>query len=103
MADESDILKTEAELLSRGRGETLPDQWMTQIIIRIMKRAKIVYVSEMPDSVVEEMHMIPAHTLDEALNIAKKLVKTGTPTVTAIPDGVSVIVKMICQTKCNTF
>ncbi len=93
MADEKDILKTEAQLLARGRGETLPDQWMTQIIIRIMKRARIVYVSEMPDSVVEEMHMIPAHSLSEALEKAKKLISKKNPTVTAIPDGVSVIVK----------
>lgn len=93
MADESDILKTEAELLGRGRGETLPDQWMTQIIIRIMKKASIIYVSEMPDSVVEEMHMIPAHSLSEAVLKAKTLVKTPNPSITAIPDGVSVIVK----------
>ena len=93
MADERDILKTEAEVLSRGRGETLPDQWMTQIIIRIMKKARIIYVSEMPDKVVEEMHMIPAHSLAEALELAKTLVSNSAPTITAIPDGVSVIVK----------
>ncbi len=93
MADEKDILKTESELLSRGRGETLPDQWMTQIIIRILKRARIIYVSEMPDKTVEEMHMIPAGSLDEALSLAKALVGVDDPTVTAIPDGVSVIVK----------
>ncbi|MBQ9975446.1 MAG: nickel-dependent lactate racemase [Clostridia bacterium] len=93
MADERDIMKTERELLSRGRGETLPDQWMTQIIIRILKRARIIYVSEMPDKTVEEMHMLPAHSLDEALRLAKELVGGDNPTVTAIPDGVSVIVK----------
>lgn len=93
MADESDIGKTEKELLARGRGETLPDQWMTQILIRILKRAQIVYVSEASDDIVEKMHLIPAHTLDEALKTAKNILKNENPTVTAIPDGVSVIVK----------
>ncbi len=93
MADESDIEKTEKELLTRGRGETLPDQWMTQILIRILKRASVVYVSEAPFGIVEKMHLIPAQTLDEALMLAKNILKNDNPTVTAIPDGVSVIVK----------
>jgi len=93
MADESDIGKTEKELLTRGRGETLPDQWMTQILIRILKRASVVYVSEAPSEIVEKMHLIPAQTLDEALMLAKNILKNDNPTVTAIPDGVSVIVK----------
>lgn len=93
MSSSSDINVITKELLNRGRGETLPDQWMTQILCRILKRAKVIYVSQMPDKTVEEMHMIPAHSIDEAIIKAKQLLGKKNITLTAIPDGVSVIVK----------
>ncbi|MBQ2242154.1 MAG: nickel-dependent lactate racemase, partial [Clostridia bacterium] len=71
LADEPDINKTMSEFLSRGRNETVPDQWQTQILLRILGHASVVYVSEMPDDVVEKMHMIPAHSLAEAIEKAK--------------------------------
>ena len=42
---------------------------------------------------VEELHMIPAHTMEEALNKAKAMVNKEDYKVTVIPDGVSVIVR----------
>jgi hypothetical protein len=36
--------------------------------------------------------MIPAHSLDEAMEIAEKIVGKKDATITAIPDGVSVMV-----------
>ena len=41
---------------------------------------------------IEDMHMIPAESLEEALSIAKTMVGKENPTITAIPDGVSVMV-----------
>ena len=79
--------------LNRGRNETVPDQWQTQIMLRVLMRARVIYVSEMEDEIVEKMHMIPAKTIDEALKIAKKILNKNDITVTAIPDGVSVIVQ----------
>ncbi len=93
LADEPDIRKTMDLFLSRGRNETVPDQWQTQIMLRILMRAKVIYISEMEDKVVEQMHMVPAHSIDEALQIAGKLLGKDDFTVAAIPDGVSVIVK----------
>lgn len=93
LADEPDIEKTMALFLSRGRKETVPDQWQTQILLRILQNSKVVYVSEMEDALVEKMHMTPAHSIEEALQIAKKLLGKEKITVTAIPDGVSVIVR----------
>lgn len=92
LADEPDGHKTLLDILDRGRGETLPDQWQTQILLRILERARVVYVSEAPDQMVRDMHMIPAHSLEEALATAKKLLGNETPTVTAIPDGIAVMV-----------
>lgn len=91
LADESDISKTMRRFLSRGRNETVPDQWQTQILLRILGRASVIYVSEMPDDVVKEMHMIPAHSIGEAIGIAESIVG-GDAKIAAIPDGVSVMV-----------
>ncbi len=93
LADEPDIHKTMALFRSRGRGETVPDQWQTQILLRVLMRASVIYISEMDDETVRKMHMTPAHSIEEALEIAKKLLNKEHPTITAIPDGVSVIVK----------
>ena len=91
LADEPDIRKTMREFLSRGRDETVPDQWQTQILLRILGHASVIYVSEMPDETVKEMHMIPAHSLAESIEKAKDLVGEGAK-IAAIPDGVSVMV-----------
>lgn len=93
MAEKEDIKDIMSELLKRGRGDTLPDQWMTQILSRILMRAKVIYVSEMDGKTVEEMHMIPAHSIEDAITKAKTILCKENITVTAIPDGVSVIVK----------
>ena len=91
LADEPDISKTMAQFLSRGRAETVPDQWQTQILLRILGYASVIYVSKMPDNTVEEMHMIPAHSLGEAIEKAKRMVGDSAR-IAAIPDGVSVMV-----------
>jgi len=94
LADEPDISKTMAAFLSRDRQETVPDQWQTQILLRILMHAKVIYVSEMDDATIEKMHMIPAHSLDEAIAKAKALVASPNPRITAIPDGVSVMTEV---------
>ncbi len=92
LADEDDINKTMQLFLGRGRHETVPDQWQTQIMLRILMHAKVIYVSEMNDETIKKMHMIPAKSIADALCIAKKMLGKEKITVTAIPDGVSVMV-----------
>ncbi|MBO5305633.1 MAG: nickel-dependent lactate racemase [Clostridia bacterium] len=93
LADEANIEKTMALFLGRVRGETVPDQWQTQIMLRVLMRARVIYVSEMPDDIVRNMHMIPSHSIGEAIETAKKLLGQERPSITVIPDGVSVIVR----------
>ena len=93
LADERDINKTMDLFLSRGRNETVPDQWQTQIFIRVLQKASVIFVSEMDAESVEAMHMIPAASLEDAVEKARKLTGKETPTITAIPDGVAVMVK----------
>ena len=88
--DDMDVLM--ADILRRGRGETLPDQWQAQIMIRILQRAKVVYISDAEDELVRQLHMTPAHSLCEALKLAEELLGKKDATMTAIPDGVGVIV-----------
>lgn len=92
LADEPDIRKTQALFLSRSRNETVADQWESQILIRILQKATVVYVSEAPDELIRSMHMIPSHSLDEAMAKAEEILGSREATVTAIPDGVSVMV-----------
>ena len=93
LADEPDITKTMAVFLGRDRQETVPDQWQTQILLRVLMHAKVIYISEMADETIEKMHMLPAHSLEEAIIKAKALVNTSNPRIVAIPDGVSVMVR----------
>lgn len=93
LADEADINKTMKLLLSRKRNETVPDQWEAQILLRILMHARVIYVSEMDDALIEKMHMIPAHSLNEAILKAKDILKNDNAKIVAIPDGISVMVK----------
>ena len=88
--DDMDALM--ADILRRGRGETLPDQWQAQIMIRILQRARVIYISDADDALVERLHMTPAHSIEEALTLARRMLGREEVTVTAVPDGVGVIV-----------
>lgn len=65
----------------------------TQIFLRVRMHASIIYISDVADEVIRSMHMIPAHTIGEALGIAKKILGKENVRIAAIPDGVSVIVR----------
>ena len=86
------IEETMQEILARKRNETIPDQWESQILLRILLHATVIYVSDAPDEMIKAMHMHPAHSLQEGIALAKKLVGADKPTITAIPDGVAVMV-----------
>lgn len=92
LADEEDVGKTMDLFLQRKRNETVPDQWQSQILLRVLMHAKVIYISEIADDVIEKMHMIPAHSIEEAMKKAKEILGKDEVTITAIPDGVSVVV-----------
>ena len=75
------------------RLEPIKDQWEAQILARILKKAKVIVVSEMRQSIIEDMLMIPASTINEALDEALKLVRREETDVrlTVIPEGPYVI------------
>ena len=93
LADSKTVDEAMDKVLARGRNQTVPDQWQAQIILRVLQKARVVYVSKIDDETVEKMHMIPAHSLDEAIQKAKALVGRDDATITAIPDGIAVMVR----------
>jgi nickel-dependent lactate racemase len=80
------------EFLARDRESTEPDQWQSQIFARVLARARVIYLSTLPDETVRAMNMTPAHSIEEALTLAKQLLGKEDPTLTLIPDGVAVMV-----------
>lgn len=91
--DEKDLNRMMQTFLDRGPDETIIDQWQSQIFGRLLLKATVIFISSCDDQLVEDMHMIPAHSVEEAMEKAKEIVKKEDYTVTVIPDGVSVIVK----------
>ncbi|MCI8577181.1 MAG: nickel-dependent lactate racemase [Lachnospiraceae bacterium] len=91
--DEKDLNRMMKTFRERSPEETIIDQWQSQIFARVLLRARVVFVSSCDDQLVEELHMIPAHSMEEALEKAKAMVGREDYQVTVIPDGVSVIVR----------
>jgi nickel-dependent lactate racemase len=72
---------------------TIPDQWESQILARILIKHKVIMVTDQCDpKMIADMHMLHAYTLAEALEMAYEI-KGADATVTVVPDGVSVIVQ----------
>lgn len=93
ISGEADLDKTLARFRSRRPEETEPDQWQSQILIRVLQRATVLLLSEAPDELVRAMHMVPVHSVEEGLRRAREILGSAHPRITAIPDGVSVWVQ----------
>lgn len=60
-------------------------------ILRSLLHAKVIFVSKQPEEMIRNFRMIPAGSLEEALAMAR-FMTTEDATISAIPDGVSLIV-----------
>ncbi len=92
MSEYDNIEDINRKVMARDRNQTEPDQWMTQILCRILKKATVIYVSEADPDLVSGYHLIPAKNLTDAMAKAEEILGNKNATVTAIPDGVSVMV-----------
>ena len=74
------------------QSETIPDQWQTQILARILMKHRVIFVTRKElAQTIQDMKMEYAETLEQALAMARESVgEEGT--ITAIPNGISVIV-----------
>jgi nickel-dependent lactate racemase len=75
------------------REATRVDQWQSQIFARVLKRARVIYISDAPDQMVKDMHMIPARSIPEAVKMAEEILGNPRAAIAAVPDGVAVMVQ----------
>ena len=80
-----------AQFMATPQEETIADQWESQILARMLKKHTIIMVTR-PElkSMVEDMKMRFAPTLEEAVDMARAM---GKQSMTVIPNGISVIVR----------
>lgn len=71
--------------------DTVPDQWESQILARILSRFHVVLITEADPVLVRSMKMHPAKDMPEALAIADSLLG-HCGTITLIPEGISTII-----------
>ena len=93
--EERDVARLLRRFVETPAEETVPDQWESQILARILQHAHVIFVSDAPDDMVRNFHMIPAHSAAEAMEKADALleeqgIRCGK--ILAIPDGVAVMV-----------
>lgn len=94
--DEKDLTAMMQGFLATPPEQTKVDQWQSQIFARVLMHARVIYISDAPDEMVRDLHMTPAHSIEEAVAIADAMlaargIEDGT--ILAIPDGVSVTVQ----------
>lgn len=92
-ANEKDKEKIMAGFLETDRDSTVPDQWESQILCRILLKHKVIMVTQAPRKMVEEMQMEYAEDLSEAIQMADAYLGNKNSKITVIPDGVSVIIR----------
>nr|WP_282706834.1 nickel-dependent lactate racemase [Natroniella acetigena] len=80
------------DIEARDRKETVPDQWESQVLARILLQFEVIMVTDAPKEMVEDMYMHWASDLDEALEMAEKMLDDPEAEITVVPDGVSVTV-----------
>lgn len=93
--DQKDLRQMMNDFLNTPPEKTIIDQWQSQIFARLLMRSTVLYLSDAPDDLVRDLHMIPVHSLEEALEKADEILAAKgirDAKVLSIPDGVSVIV-----------
>ena len=82
-----------AQCAATPQDETIPDQWESQILARILMKHRVIFVSrpEM-ETTLREMKLDYAPNLETALAMAKQD-KGEAAEITIIPNGISVMVK----------
>ena len=80
-----------AEIEATPKDCTVPDQWESQILARILSRFHVVLISEADPEMVKAMKMHPAKDIAEALSIADALLGHS-GSITVIPEGISTII-----------
>lgn len=93
IADEPDIETAYRKFLATPQEKTAPDQWCSQILARIVRKYKVIFVAnEDQQAMIEGLKMEYAPNLKEAYRRAREI-KGEDATLTCIPNGISVVVR----------
>jgi nickel-dependent lactate racemase len=91
--EEKDLKAMTETFMARDKQQTVPDQWQSQILARILLKHKVIMVTEPENKdLLAEFQIDFALSLEDALQIAESHLGQKEATITAIPDGVGVIV-----------
>ncbi len=79
-------------IMATPQDRTIPDQWESQILARILRRNRVIFVTR-PEmaQIVCKMKMDYAPSLENALAKARKI-KGGSASVSVIPNGISIMI-----------
>ncbi len=93
IADEPDIETAYQKFLATPQEETAPDQWCSQILARIVRKYKVIFVAnEDQKDMIEGLKMEYAPSLEAAYKRAREI-KGEDASLTCIPNGISVVVR----------
>jgi nickel-dependent lactate racemase len=93
IADEPDIETAYQKFLATPQEETAPDQWCSQILARIVRKYKVIFVAnEDQKDMIEGLKMEYAPSLEAAYRRAREI-KGEDASRTCIPNGISVVVR----------
>ena len=82
-----------AQCVNTPQSQTIPDQWESQILARILIKHRVIFVSRLEmEQTLREMKLDYAPDLETAMAMAKRD-KGENASVTLIPNGISVMVK----------
>lgn len=82
-------------ILSKKERDTIPDQWQSQILCQILLKNQVILVSDASRDIVEALHLIYSPSMEAAVQQAKEIVGKEHPSITVVPDGVSVILDVV--------
>ena len=91
-AKEKDVARMLQTFLNTPKEKTRIDQWQSQIFARVLLHARVIYVSDATPDMVRALHMTPANSIAEALEIAETVLQNPNAGIVAIPDGVGTII-----------
>ena len=91
----ADVHSLMEEILATSWEKTVPDQWQSQIFARVLMHAQVIFISRTDEDMVRAMHMMPAASIEEAIGLAKDILKMGKPSALVIPNGAAVVCKQI--------
>ncbi|GHV62331.1 lactate racemization operon protein LarA [Spirochaetia bacterium] len=91
-AEEKNLERMLDTFMKTPKESTRVDQWQSQIFARVLRHARVIFVSDAADGMVRDFHMIPAHSIEEAVKKAEELLGKRDASIVTIPDGVAVMV-----------